>query len=248
MKILLSNDDGLKGYGLNPLFHRLSEIAEVFIVVPDREKSAVSHSITLHKPVRLIEHKKNIYTVSGTPADSVRSGLGSIIKTKIDMVVSGINNGPNLGEDCIYSGTVAAAREGAMLGYPAVAFSLVTAGVGRHFKTAADISVKIIEAVKKIRFPKYTLLNINIPDTSAIKGIKFTRLGSRIYDRHVEERIDPRNRKYYWIGGSRLSGHMVPGTDIYALDKGYVSITPLKVDQTDYSVLEKLNNSGFRLD
>jgi len=239
MRILLSNDDGLSGRGLEPMISKLKKMGEVFVIVPDTEKSASSHSITLHSPIRLVEKRKNVYTVTGTPSDCVRFGVIGIMKNKVDLVVSGINDGPNLGDDCIYSGTVAAAREGAMLGLPAIAVSLVPNGVG-NFKLAADYAARIIKIIKKINMPKYSFLNVNVPDTDAIRGIEITRMGKRIYDEDIEERTDPRGYKYYWIAGERLSGHLDSGTDMNAIKNSYISVTPLKVDQTDYLFLEKL--------
>lgn len=242
MRILVSNDDGLSGGGLIPLINILGTMGEVYAVVPDVEKSASSHSITLHKPIRLIKKEENIYTVTGTPSDCVRFGIMGIMKYKLDLVVSGINDGSNLGEDCIYSGTVAAAREGAMMGYRSMAVSLVP-GNGRHFDIAAKMTLEIIKIFEKISIPQKSFLNLNIPDTTKIKGIKITRMGRRIYDEDIDERIDPRGGKYYWIGGEKLSGHQTPGTDIYAVSKRFVAVTPLKVDQTDYMFHKKIKHS-----
>jgi len=242
MRILLSNDDGLFGRGLEPLIYELKKIGDVFVVVPDTEKSASSHSITLHSPIRLVEKRKNVYTVTGTPSDCVRFGVIGIMKNRVDMIVSGVNDGPNLGDDCIYSGTVAAAREGAMLGIPAIAVSLVPPGRG-NFKLASEYAAKIVVTAKKIRMPKYSFLNVNIPDTDGIEGIELTKMGKRIYDEDIEERTDPRGYKYYWIAGERLSGHPDPGTDIKAISMSRISVTPLKVDQTDFSFLNDLKKN-----
>ena len=239
MRILLSNDDGLFGRGLEPLVSELKKISEVCVIVPDTEKSASSHSITLHSPIRLIEKRKNVYTVTGTPSDCVRFGVIGIIKNKVDLVVSGINDGPNLGDDCIYSGTVAAAREGAMLGIPSLSVSLVPGSL-RNFGLAAKYTAGIIKVMKKMNIPKYSFLNINVHDAPAVKGVEITRMGKRIYDEDIEERTDPRGFKYYWIAGERLSGHLDKGTDINAVKNLFVSVTPLKVDQTDCDFLKKL--------
>ncbi|MEW6555949.1 MAG: 5'/3'-nucleotidase SurE [Elusimicrobiota bacterium] len=244
MRILISNDDGLYGKGLKPLVSAMTKVGEVFIVVPNSQMSAASHSITLHKPIRLILHKKNVYTVTGTPSDCVRFGIIGILKGNVDIVISGINDGPNLGEDCIYSGTVAAAREGAMLGFLSVAVSLVPDGKN-NFVSAANYIYKIVKKSLKLKIPRYTFLNINIPDTDKIKGIKITKMGKRIYNDDIEERIDPRGFKYYWIAGKRLSGYPIKDTDISAINEKYISITPLKVDQTDLAYLERLKKISF---
>ena len=244
MKILVSNDDGLYGAGLEPLIKVMKHLGDVFVVVPDSPMSASSHSITLHKPIRLIPQKKNFYTVTGTPSDCVRFGIIGILKGKADIIVSGINDGPNLGEDCIYSGTVAAAREGAMLGFQSFAVSLVPNGKG-NFDIAAEYAYKIIKESLKSKIPKYTFLNINVPDTDEIKGIAVTKMGKRIYDDEISERTDPRGIKYYWIGGKRLSGYPIKNTDIFAIEKKYASVTPLKVDQTDLLYLKKLKKFKF---
>lgn len=244
MRILISNDDGLYGPGLQPIVSAMKKLGDVFVVVPNTQMSASSHSITLHKPIRLIPQKKNVYTITGTPSDCVRFGVIGILKDRVDFVVSGINDGPNLGEDCIYSGTVAAAREGAMLGFPSFAVSLLPDGKG-NFNLAADYAAKIIKKALKLGIPKYTFLNINVPDTDNIKGIVLTKMGKRIYDEDIEERTDPRGYKYYWIAGKHLAGYPIKNTDLLALDKKYVSITPLKVDQTDLSYLKKLKKLKF---
>ncbi|MFH0948611.1 MAG: 5'/3'-nucleotidase SurE [Elusimicrobiota bacterium] len=241
MKILISNDDGLYGAGLEPLVKVMKKLGEVFVVVPDSQMSASSHSITIHKPIRLIFQKKNFYTVTGTPSDCVRFGILEILKGKVDIVVSGINDGPNMGEDCIYSGTVAAAREGAILGFRSFAVSLVGNGKG-NFNIAAEYAYKIIKEVMKSKIPEYTFLNINVPNVDEIKGVAVTKMGKRIYDDEIEERTDPRGYKYYWIAGKQMSGYPIKNTDILAVEKKYVSVTPLKVDQTDLSYLKKLKN------
>ena len=244
MKILVSNDDGLYGAGLEPLIEVMKKLGDVFVVVPDSPMSASSHSITLHKPIRLISQKKNFYTVTGTPSDCVRFGIIGILKGKADIIVSGINDGPNLGEDCIYSGTVAAAREGAMLGFQSFAVSLVPNGKG-NFNIAAEYTYKIIKEAMKSKIPKYTFLNINVPDTDEIKGVAVTKMGRRIYDDDISERTDPRGFKYYWIAGKQLSGYPIKNTDIFAIEKKYASVTPLKVDQTDFLYLKKLKKFKF---
>jgi len=244
MRILVSNDDGLHGAGLAPLVSVMKKLGDVFIVIPDTQMSASSHSITLNKPIRLIPHKKNFYTLTGTPSDCVRFGIIEILKGRADIVVSGINDGPNLGEDCIYSGTVAAAREGAILGFPSFAVSLVPDGK-RDFKRAAEYTLEIIKKSLKSKMPKHSFLNINVPDTDVIKGIGITTMGRRIYEDEIEERTDPRGLKYYWVGGKQVSGHSIENSDISEIEKKYVTVTPLKVDQTDLSYLKELKKIRF---
>lgn len=244
MRILVTNDDGLHGAGLEPIIAVMKTFGEVFVVVPNSPMSASSHSITLHKPIRLILQKQNVYTVTGTPSDCVRFGVIGILRGRVDFIVSGINDGANLGEDCIYSGTVAAAREGAMQGIPAFAVSLVTEGIG-NFVRAAGYVKKIVKKALRLKIPKHTFLNVNVPDINDIKGIQLTRMGKRIYDDDIEERTDPRGCKYYWIAGKYLRGYPIKNTDIFALKKKYISITPLKVDQTDLTYLKKLKKIKF---
>lgn len=241
MRILITNDDGLYGAGLDPIINAMKKLGEVFVVVPNSQMSASSHSITLHRPIRLIRQKKNVYTVTGTPADCVRFGVMEIFKGRTDFIVSGINDGANLGEDCIYSGTVAGAREGAMHGIPSFAVSLVS-GKKRNFGFAADYTAKIVKKALKFDIPKYSFLNINIPDTDNIKGMKVTKMGKRIYNDYIEEKTDPRGFKYYWFAGKDPSGYTIKDTDILTLNKKYISITPLKIDQTDLAYFRKLKS------
>ena len=244
MRILVSNDDGPHGPGLIPLIEAMKKLGEVFVIVPDRQMSASSHAITLNKPMRLIRKKKNFYTLTGTPADCVRFGIIEILKDKVDLVVSGINDGPNMGEDCIYSGTVAAAREGAILGFPSFAVSLISNGNNR-FKLAAKYTLEIIKKSLKVKMPKYSLININVPDKDDIKGIAVSKMGRRIYNDNVDERTDSRGYKYYWISGKQASGHPLENTDIPLSEKKYITVTPLKVDQSDISYLKKLKAIKF---
>ncbi|MGB9667897.1 MAG: 5'/3'-nucleotidase SurE [Thermosulfidibacteraceae bacterium] len=244
MLILLSNDDGVFATGINVLFSELSKIADVWIVAPDREKSASSHSLTLHRPLRAKKIEERIYAVDGTPTDSVILGVHKILPREPDFVVSGINEGPNLGEDVTYSGTVSAAMEGCILGIPSVAVSLAISGY-RNFKAAARIVVKIMESLFEKRFPDGIFLNINVPDVEDIgevKGIKWTRLGKRKYNNYIHELRDPRGDTFYWIGGlpeEDEEDSNGEGTDIGAVRKGYVSVTPIRYDMTALDFLEK---------
>ncbi|MFH1258323.1 MAG: 5'/3'-nucleotidase SurE [Elusimicrobiota bacterium] len=242
MRILLTNDDGIHGQGLEPLHRALSQLGEVFQIVPDQERSGVSHSLTLIKPLRVTEIRHRIYLVNGTPADCVRFGVMSIMNKKVDIVVSGINRGQNVGADVLYSGTVAAAREGALLNLPALAISLVVKGK-LHFSTAAYFAKKLTKKIMEKKLPKQVYLNMNVPDLPRreIAGLEITRLGTRIYGSQIEQRTDPRGDKYYWIADeNNLTGIKDPGTDIHAVHRNKVSVTPLQVDLTSYGFYQEL--------
>ncbi|MCD6413266.1 MAG: 5'/3'-nucleotidase SurE [Elusimicrobia bacterium] len=239
--ILLTNDDGILAAGFDSLIGKLSEFGRVVAVFPDRIRSASSHSISLHKALRLRKVRKDVYVVDGTPVDCVRLGVLKIFSDNADFVVSGINAGPNLGDDLNYSGTVAAAREAAFLGIKSASVSLVVEK--RHdFEQASEIFMEIFPWLLKTKLSRGSFFNINIPDAprGKIRGIKLTKQGRRIYDRAVYQRRDPRGENYYWLSGEKLSGFMIKGTDIEALSRNFVSITPLTLDHTSYSDLEAL--------
>lgn len=242
-KILITNDDGIKAPALEILKDKLSRVGDVTIVAPEVPMNAIGNSITLHKPVRINRIEDGKYSVTGTPADCVRVGVLTILKDNVDIVVSGINVGANLGDDVSYSGTVAGAREAALLGIASVASSLV-AGEEENFEQAADITIKVIREILKHGIPKRKLLNLNVPDveTGEVKGVKITRLGIRIYDRKIGERTDPLGKKYYWIVGEKLDGIIEDGTDFEAISQNYASLTPLTMDYTAYTLRDKLNN------
>ncbi|MCS7280616.1 MAG: 5'/3'-nucleotidase SurE [Desulfobacterota bacterium] len=228
MLILLTNDDGINSEGIKYLKENLSTKHEVFVVAPDRERTCSAHSITLHKPLRITKHEDRVFSTNGTPADCVLLGVKCVIKRLPDLVISGINGGPNLGQDIFYSGTVAAAREGAFLGIQSIAVSINTY-FGFRFEDATKIVEDIIRRLMKNPLPKGIFLNINIPNLpyGEIKGFMVTSPGVRIYDDKVIEREDPRGKKYYWIGGSINNVKPKRGTDFYAVKEGYVSVTPL---------------------
>ncbi len=238
MKILITNDDGIFGLGLIPLISELSKIADVCTVVPEKEMSAASHSFSLQLPVRIREiniQKHKIYLVSGTPADCVRLGIIEIQKGKTDIVVSGINQGPNLAQDVFYSGTVAAAREAAFLKKTAIAVSL--AGNGDYHLVSSitkDIVCKLYNAKVK------TLLNINFPPTKKIRGIKIVPLGERYYQETVHKRKDPFGMPYYWLKSKLAKNKNQKDTDVYAIAQGYITITPLTFDLTNYTELPNI--------
>ncbi|RLD17537.1 MAG: 5'/3'-nucleotidase SurE [Caldiserica bacterium] len=237
LRILLTNDDGIMGRGLFSFLEELSKIGKTVAVVPQAEASASSHALSLHKALRLRKIRDNLYIVNGTPADCVRLGTLYVLKDKVSIVVSGINDGPNLAEDTIYSGTVAGAREAAMMGNKGIAFSLVKRG---DFKKVSRIAADIVKKVIKIDFPEGSFLNVNIPNDSP-RGIKITFLGKRVYGREVTVRKDPRGKTYYWIAGEKLGGVSIKGSDYNSIKRGFISITPLSINQTDFEFLKSLN-------
>lgn len=244
MKIFLTNDDGIHAEGIRILAEVLQKAGhQIFIVAPDRERSATGHSITILDPIRAheVEIFDNItaYKVTGTPADCVKLGLEKLVDYKPDLLISGINNGSNLGYDVLYSGTVSAAIEGWMMGYNSIAISLAS-NKKYNFYTAAEFIADFIEKQDLSRFKERLLLNINIPDLDRreIKGVKICGLGTSLYEDTFEERLDPSGRKYYWLtGGSGRKGH--ENTDIWAIENDYIAITPLKL-QLDH--VELINN------
>lgn len=243
MRILLSNDDGYRASGLRLLARALENLADVIVVAPDRNRSGASNSLTLEAPLRVERIDSNIYSVNGTPADCVHVAITGLLETEPDMVISGINHGANLGDDVLYSGTVAAAMEGRFLGLPAIAVSLVSEQT-HHFDTAASMVYKIIEGMIDNPLPSDTILNINVPDRpiEVIGGIKVTRLGGRYRPDPVVLARDPKGRPVYWIGPAGEGQDAGPGTDFDAIANGFVSVTPIKVDLTDHSALDLLEN------
>jgi len=231
--ILLTNDDGIHSEGLTHLMEVLLKQHDVVAVAPERERTCVGHAITLHKPLRIKEIGGGIYATNGTPVDCVFLGVKAIVRKRPDLIISGINKGPNMGQDVNYSGTVAAAKEGAFLGIPSLAISL-NARSHFHFTDAIKAIEVIIEVVKKKNLPDSTFLNINVPNVSynKMKGFMVTRLGKRIYNDKVIERTDPRGGKYYWIGGNGEQFESLEGTDFFAIEQGFVSVTPLGLDVT----------------
>ncbi len=241
--ILISNDDGIYARGLQVLYEELKGLGKIYVVAPDRERSAVSHALSLYRPLRVKEVKKNFFAVDGTPTDCVNIAINGLLPEKPDFVVSGINYGPNLGDDITYSGTVSAAVEGCLLGLPSMAFSLATHDSPAYFRPAGRMARKLVEVFLDVGIPRGTILNVNFPNKrkcSFYKGIRFTRQGKRKYGEAIVEKIDPRGRKYYWIGGKELGYENIPDSDIVAVEEGYISITPIHLDLTNYKVLEEL--------
>nr|WP_163328217.1 5'/3'-nucleotidase SurE [Desulfurobacterium thermolithotrophum] len=247
LKILLSNDDGIRSEGLRILYEKLSEFADVIVVAPDREKSAVGRALTLHRPLRCEQVDENWYAVDGTPTSCVYIGVHAIMKgQKPDMIIGGINKGPNLGEDITYSGTVSVAMEGVLLGIPSIAFSLA-AFKNFHWDDAGEWAKRIVLKAYEQGIPENCCLNVNIPNLpyKEIKGIKITRQGKKAYTEKLEARKDPWGRVYYWIGGEEPNWETEPGTDYWAVKNGYVSITPIHLDLTDYKALFLLQNYSW---
>lgn len=235
MNILLANDDGIHAPALTALEHALAPLGRVTVVTPDRDQSATSHSLTLHRPLRIQRHGENRFSIDGTPTDSVLIAFHGLLPDKPDLVVSGINHGPNMGEDVFYSGTVAAAIEGAMQGVPAIAASLVTREPADFVEPARFVARLAAEAMRRGLPPK-GVLNVNLPHRpwSEVRGVRLTRLGTRVYSDTLIEKRDPRGRAYYWIGGEDPVWESLEGTDFHAVEAGYVSVTPLSLDLTDY--------------
>jgi 5'-nucleotidase len=240
MRILISNDDGYKADGIIQLAKSLGEIAEVIIVAPSENKSAASSSLTIGKPLKPIQIEKNIYAIDATPSDCVHLALCGFIKESIDLVVTGINFGANLGDDVIYSGTVAGAIEGRFLGLPSIAISLASWEC-KHFDTAGEIAKLLVAQIDEAPLAYNTIINVNVPDIpmSDIKGIKSTRLGKR----HKSEPSiqDLKNPTLYWIGENGKEADNGEGTDFYAVSNSFVSITPLQIDLTKYPELKKVS-------
>jgi len=246
MIILLSNDDGIQSEGLTALESSLKSVGDLYTVAPDRAQSSMSHALTLHRPLRVQELSLRRLSVNGTPVDCVKLALTGLLPVRPDLVISGINMGPNLGDDIIYSGTVSAAIEGALLGIPAIAVSLVTFK-NFDFRAAAEFTATLVERIAERGIPLKTLLNVNVPPLpkDELKGWRATRMGKRHYSENIVERIDPRGVKYYWIGGDDLGFVNEEGTDCMAVHEGYVSLTPLQVDLTDYKLLQNSTLPSF---
>ncbi len=244
MIILVSNDDGVYSDGIQALAEKLKKLAKIVVVAPDREQSASSHSITLHRPLRISTIKKDVYGVSGTPTDCISLGVNEILKKSPDLIVSGINKGANLGNDVHYSGTVSAAMEGAIMGVPSIAVSLVTREDKVSYDFSATFAAGLSKQVLKKGLPPGIMLNVNIPNLpkNRIKGYQYCTMGRRNYGDIIVEKIDPRGRKYYWIGGDEAGFEDIKGSDCNAILSRYISITPLTVNITDYPFLEEIRN------
>ncbi|MCP9470027.1 MAG: 5'/3'-nucleotidase SurE [Nitrospira sp.] len=240
MRILVTNDDGIQSAGLMALAEAMAKLGEVWIVAPDRERTAVAHAVTLHKPLRVHPLGKRTYSVSGTPVDCVNLAVLKIMPEPPRLVVSGINRGVNLGDDVLYSGTVSAAVEGTILGVASMAVS--QEGRDRfRFEVGAYFSARVARLILEKGVPEETLLNLNIPDRPlrSIAGVRVTALSRRRFDNPIIEKVDPHGRTYYWIAGTRLSWSRSKDSDHEAIAEGAVSLTPLRLDTTNYGVLDR---------
>ncbi len=250
MKILLSNDDGIMAEGIKALTLELSKEHEVYVIAPDRERSAAGHSLTLHTPIRVEEldskfGAKRIWITSGTPGDCVKIGINAILtpEEKPDLIISGINHGPNLGTDILYSGTVSCAMEGAMMGIPSIAVSLASMSSDPVlFKNVAMFMAKFVHKIKEFNFPKKSILNINVPGLMPedLAGVAITRLGGKMFTDEYDKRIDPRGKVYYWMAGELIRQCENDDSDINALRWNKVSITPITFEMTLDNVIPTL--------
>ena len=243
MKILVSNDDGITAPGIQILSKKLSEIADIYVMAPDRNRSGASNSLTLSQPLRVRALENHAFSVEGTPTDCVHLALTGFFDFEFDMVISGINDGANLGDDVLYSGTVAAAMEGRNLGLPAIAVSLAGRPV-TYYDTAAEIVKNLAKKLKSDPLRAQTILNINVPNVplDGLSGIEVTRLGKRHTAEPTIKTTDPRGRPIYWIGAPGEEADAGPGTDFYAIQRNAVSITPLHLDMTNYKIFEQISN------
>ena len=253
MKVLVSNDDGILSNGLHALIEALSSNNDVYVVAPDRERSAAGHSLTLHTPLRVEEvdpkyGAKRCWITTGTPGDCVKLAINAILSEdeKPDIVISGINHGPNLGADILYSGTVSCAMEGAMMGYPSIATSLASLrNEFEDFKFASEFIAQFINRISKYNIPPKTILNINIPglEKEDIAGIAITELGNRIFTDDYEKRVDPRGKVYYWMAGELINEPENASTDIAAIRNNKISITPVTYEMTRKNIIQELEKS-----
>ena len=245
MKILLSNDDGYRAEGLEALRLALKPLGKVTTVAPDRNRSGASNSLTLDVPVRAIRIEEGSYYCTGTPTDCVHLAISGLFDFEHDIVVSGVNDGANLGDDTLYSGTVAAAVEGRYLGLPAIAVSLcVEPGSPRNFTSAARVAARLVERMAQSPLQGSIILNVNVPDLpdGALRGVRVTRLGNRHRAERVVRAKDPRGRDVYWVGSAGTGQDAGPGTDFHAVAEGYASVTPLQIDLTRHSALPELEH------
>lgn len=248
MNFLVTNDDGYRSIGINMIATLLRKLGNVTVVAPEQEMSATSHSLTLSRPLRVKRQDRGVYSVDGTPTDCVMLAVNGLVKERPDYVISGINHGANLGDDVTYSGTVAAAIEGTLLGIPSIAVSYTS----RDPKFLAEWESPLLNILRQItdrKMPEDTLLNLNLPaiPVSESRGVKVTTLGKRIYQDAVSSNEDEKGQVYYWIGGQEIHWTGDNSSDFIAINEGYVSITPLHLDLTNYRTLEELSGWGIRI-
>ncbi|MFO8004173.1 5'/3'-nucleotidase SurE [Thioalkalivibrio sp.] len=239
MRILVSNDDGIHAPGIQCLARHLRAVAEVRVIAPDRDRSGASNSLTLVHPLRAQELENGDMGVDGTPTDCVHLAITGLLDREPDLVISGINAGANMGDDVLYSGTVAAAMEGRFLGLPAIAVSLVGPRM-QHYDAAARVVLNLLDRLHRVPLPAATILNVNVPDLpfDEIRGVQATRLGHRHKSEPVVKSSDPRGRPIYWVGPSGPEQDAGPGTDFFAVREGFVSVTPIQVDLTQFEAID----------
>ncbi len=244
MRLLCSNDDGILAHGLDCLVRAASQIGDVTVVAPDREQSATSHSLTLHHPLRPVRRGDRRFQVDGTPTDCVMLAIEVLMPERPDFVLSGVNHGQNMGEDVLYSGTVAAAMEGLALGVPSIAISFaggdLRADIAR-LDEQVEVLVPLLRHLTSLtNFPEHTLLNVNLPPLRAdqVRGVRLTRLGRRVYSNSISPMRDPYGRQIYWIGGGEFSWSGAEDSDFQAIHDGYISVTPLHLDLTHRDMLD----------
>ncbi len=246
--ILVTNDDGIRAGGIDALAAAAQVLGDVWVVAPESEQSAMAHALTLNHPLRIREYGHQRFSVDGTPTDCVFFAALHICPRKPDLVLSGVNRGANVGDDVTYSGTVSAALEGVIMGFPGIAVSLVIRDDSpREYGPAAAYAAKLAAEVLELGLPPKVYLNVNVPQLpdDQIKGARITTLGTRTYDDRIVSCEDPRGRPYYWIGGKGFEATDIPGSDCNAVLDGYISVTPLHADPTDYSMIDRLKGWGL---
>ena len=243
MHILVSNDDGYQAVGIRVLAEALKKVAQITVVAPDRNRSGASNSLTLDNPIRAHQAENGYLYVDGTPTDCVHLAITGLLEQEPDMVISGINAGANMGDDVLYSGTVAAAMEGRFLGLPAIAVSLACDLNPAHYDTAARVVVELLQRIQDQPLPGDTILNVNVPDIpyEAVQGIVVTRLGNRHKSEPVVKSFDPRGKAIYWVGPAGAEQDSGEGTDFHAVMSGCVSVTPIHTDLTQYSTIDSIS-------
>lgn len=253
MNILITNDDGIRADGIIELAKEISNIANVYVVAPESQRSATGHAITIHSPIMVndefIDENIKAYSISGTPADCVKVGIEALLKdVNIDLVLSGINNGPNLGTDVVYSGTASAAIEGLIQNKPSIAVSYDDFNIDKEvYKNSAKYIVNLINIMKdKLELLDDCILNVNIPKTE-VKGFKITKLGERKYDNVIDERLSPYGKRYLWIGGDVKDLKQDEDSDITAVENGYISITPINIEMTNLGMVNRLKEIDINL-
>ena len=246
--ILITNDDGAAAPWLAALATAMEEVGEAWVYAPDRNQSGVGHGISLHRPLRVQHLRERWFSVDGTPTDCVMLAVRDLLYRRPTLVISGINNGPNMGDDVTYSGTVAGAYEGMLMGLPSIAVSCASHDP-QYVETAAHFAKEVVRYVLETGLPRDTVLNVNVPDVpvNEVQGVEFTRMGRRTYEDEIIKRQDPRGVAYYWIGGDSPSHVHDEGTDFEAIDQRKVSITPLHRDITNFEALTHLRSQGFTI-